>query len=140
MCGCTKLQAKQITLTFSVQIYLEMDLGLAIQKTNVGSASLRCHACQFSGKTSNFDFFDKHFPKNGFWGQNLKNLSSDSESASSRYYLHQFSDKTNKFEFLEPNLPKSGFWGWDFKNLSLNLESTPSIYHVCQFSVKMDNF
>ena len=36
MCGCTKFQAKQITLTLPVQIYLEMDLGMAIQKTNVG--------------------------------------------------------------------------------------------------------
>ena len=36
MCGCAKFQAKQTTLTFSVQICPKMDLGLAIQKTNVG--------------------------------------------------------------------------------------------------------
>ena len=36
MCVCAKFQTKQIILTFSVQICQKMDLGLAIQKTNVG--------------------------------------------------------------------------------------------------------
>ena len=36
MYGCAKFQAKQTALTFSVQICPEMDLGLAIQKTNAG--------------------------------------------------------------------------------------------------------
>ena len=36
MCGCAKIQAKQTTLTFSVQICPKKDLRLAIQKTNVG--------------------------------------------------------------------------------------------------------
>ena len=62
MCECDKFQAKQTTLTFSVQICPKMDLGLEIQKTNE-SASSRCHACQFSGKTNNFDFFDQNLPK-----------------------------------------------------------------------------
>ena len=75
MCGCTKFQAKQITLTFPVQIYLEMDLGMAIQKTNVGiRISIVKMPCKpiFRKKKKNFDFFDKNLPKNGFWGQNLK--------------------------------------------------------------------
>ena len=74
MCGCTKFQAKQITLTFSVQIYLEMDLGLAIQTTNVGIriSIIEMPYMPIFRKTSNFDFFDKNLPKNGFWGQNLK--------------------------------------------------------------------
>ena len=88
----------------------------------------------------NFEFLGPNLPKNGFWGQNFKNLSLDLESVSLRYYEYQFSDKTDNFEFLDPNLPKNGFWGRNFKNLSLDSESTPPIYHVCQFSVKMDNF
>ena len=31
---------------------------------------------QFSDKTDNFDFLDPDLPKNGFWGQNFKNLKS----------------------------------------------------------------
>ena len=36
MCACAKFQAKQITLTFLVQICPKMDLGLAIQEANIG--------------------------------------------------------------------------------------------------------
>ena len=36
MCRFAKFQAKQTTLTFSVQICPKMDLGLGIQKTHVG--------------------------------------------------------------------------------------------------------
>ena len=95
---------------------------------------------QFLTKTDNFESLIPNLPKNGFWGQNVKNLSLDLESVSLRYYEYQFSDKTDNFEFLGSNLPKNGFWGRNFKNLSLDSESAPPIYHVCQFSVKMDNF
>ena len=94
---------------------------------------------EFSDKMDNFEFLGPNLPKNGFWGQNFKNLSLDLESASLRYYVHQFSDKTDNFEFLGPNLPKNGFWGRNFKNLSLDSESALPIYHVCQFLVKIDN-
>ena len=36
MCLCVNFQAKQTALTFSAQICLKMNLGLAIQKTIVG--------------------------------------------------------------------------------------------------------
>ena len=39
------------------------------------SASSRCHACPFSGKTDNFAFFDPNLPKNELWGRNFKNPS-----------------------------------------------------------------
>ena len=109
-------QNKQL-LTFLFQICPKMDVGMKIQKTNVG-----IRIC---------------IVKNGFWGRNFKNLSPDLESAYLRYYVHQFSDKTNNFEILRPNLPKDEFWGRNFKNRSLDLDSTPPIYHVCQFLVKM---
>ena len=54
----------------------------------------------------NFDFFGPKLPKNGFWGQNFKNLSPDSESALLRYHVYQFSVKTDIFSFFGPNLPK----------------------------------
>ena len=79
---------------------------------------MRYHVYQFSDKTNNFDLLGPNLPKNGFWGQNFKNLSLDLESASLRYYEHQFSDKTDNFDFLGPNLPKNEFWGQNFKNLS----------------------
>ena len=62
-----------------------------------------------SDKMDNFEFVGPNLPKNGFWGQNFKNLSLYLESASLRYYVHQFSSKTDNFEFLGPNLPKNGF-------------------------------
>ena len=95
---------------------------------------------QFSDKTDNFDFLGSNMPKNGFWGQNFKNVSLDLESASLRYSVHQFSDKKNNFEFLGPNMPKNGFWGQNFKNQSLDLESASLRYYAHQFSDKTNNF
>ena len=122
---CVNFQLKRTTLTFWAQI-CQRNLSLDLE-----SASIRYYVYHFSDIRYNFKFLDPNFPKNGFWGLNLKNLSLDSESASLRDYVHQFLDKTDNFEFLGPNLPKNGFWGRNFKNLSLDLESTPPIYHVC---------
>ena len=36
VCVCVKFQAKEAASTFSAQIFPKMDLGLEIQKTNVG--------------------------------------------------------------------------------------------------------
>ena len=59
----------------------------------------------------NFDFLGPNLPKNGFWDQNFKNLSLDSESASLRCYVHQFSDKFAQKWILgsEFQKSKSGF-------------------------------
>ena len=62
--------------------------------------------CQFSGKTSNFDFLDPNLPKNEFWGRNFKNLRLDSISAPPRYHVGQFSVKMDNFEFFGLNLVK----------------------------------
>ena len=99
---------------------------------------MRYHVYQFLDKTDNFEFLGPNLPKNGFWGQNFKSQSLDSESTSLRYYVYQFSDKMDNFEYLGPNLPKNGFWARNFKGLILDSQSAPPIYHVCQFSVKMD--
>ena len=77
---------------------------------------------QFSDRTDNFEFLGPNLPKNGFCGQNVKNLSLNLESVSLRYCEYQFSDKTDNFEFLGQNLPKNKFWGQNFKNLSLDSE------------------
>ena len=100
--------AKPTTLTFLAQISPKVDLGLEIQKTNIGIklASLRYHDCQFSGKTNNFDFFDPNLPKNGLWGQNIKNLCAGSRSAPPRDHVCQFSVKMYNFEFFALNLGK----------------------------------
>ena len=76
---------------------------------------MRYHAYQFLDKTDNFGFLDLNLPKNGFWGQNFKNPSLDSESTSLTYYEYQFSDKTDNFELLGPNLPKMDFGVKDSK-------------------------
>ena len=64
------------------------------------SASLRYHVCQFSDKTYNLDFLSPNLPKNGFWGQNFKNQSLDSESAPPTYLVSQFSVKMDNSEFF----------------------------------------
>ena len=132
-------QKKRTTLTFSTKICPKMGFVVGICPDSK-SASLRHYVYQFSDKTDNFEFLGLNFSKNGFWGQNFKNLSLDLESASLRYCVYQSSDKTDNFEFLGPNLSQNGFWGRNFKSLSLGLESTPPIYHLRQFLVKMDNF
>ena len=68
-----------------------MDLGLKIQKTNVG---IRISILD------NFDFFGPNLPENGFWGRNFKNLNPDSESAPPKYYVRQFSVKMDNFEIF----------------------------------------
>ena len=85
-----------------------MDLGLEIQKTNVGIRMIisRHYVCQFSGKMDNFHFFGPNFPESRFWGQNFKNISVDLESAPPRYHVSQFSVKTDNFEFFHLNLGK----------------------------------
>ena len=52
------------------------------------SGSLRYYVYQFSDETDNFGFLGSNLPKNGFWGQNFKSLSLDSELASLRYYVY----------------------------------------------------
>ena len=79
---------------------------------------------QFLDKTDNFEFLGPNLPKNGFCGQNVKNLSLNLESVSLRYYEYQFLDKTDNFEFLGPDLPKNRFCGQNFKNIYLDWEST----------------
>ena len=100
---CVNFQLKRTTLTFWAQI-CQRNLSLDLE-----SASLRYYVYHFSDIRYNFKFLDPNFPKNGFWGLNLKNPSLDSESASLRDYVHQFLDKTDNFEFLGPNLAKNGF-------------------------------
>ena len=79
-----------------------MDLGLKIQKTNVGIRMIihEILCVQFSGKMDNFHFFGPNLPKNGFWDQNFKNLTVDLESAPLKYQVCQFSGKTDKPEFF----------------------------------------
>ena len=45
----------------------------------------------------NFEFLGANLPNNGFWGQNFKNLSLDSESTPPLYHVCQFSFKMDNF-------------------------------------------
>ena len=60
--------------------------------------------CQFSGKTSNFDFFRPTLSKMSFWGRNFKNLILDSESAP---HVYKYFVKMNSSEFFGLNLGNS---------------------------------
>ena len=71
---------------------------------------MRYHVYQCLDKTDNFDFLGPHLPKNGFWGQNCKNLSLNSESASLRYYVQQFSDKIFGLKFAQKWILGSEFF------------------------------
>ena len=58
VCVYANFQAKQRALTFSDQISQKMDLGLGIQKANVGIRIIILEIlCQLYGKTKNFDLF-----------------------------------------------------------------------------------
>ena len=115
---CINFQAKQTTLTFLVQICQRMDLGLAIQKTNVGTriSIVKMPCVRIFKKRDNFDFFDLNLPKNKFWGRNFKHLSPDSESTLPRCHVCQFSVKTNNFDIFGPNLPKKEIRIWNSEN------------------------
>ena len=62
--------------------------------------------CQFLDETDNFDFLSPNLAKNGFWGQNFKNLSLDSDSPPPTYLVSQVSDKMDDFGFFGLNLGK----------------------------------
>ena len=74
-----------------------MDLGLKIQKTNVG---IRISILD------NFDFFGPNLPENGFWGRNFKNLNPDSESAPPNTTCANFQSKWTTLKFFGLNLWK----------------------------------
>ena len=114
---CANFQPKWTTLTFSAQIFPQMDLGLEVQKTNVG---IRINILQipcvsiFRQNGQLWPFRPKFTQENGFWGQNFKNLSPDSESAPPRYRMSQFSVKMNYLEFFGLNLGKLPNYVWYF--------------------------
>ena len=105
-----------------------MDLGLELQKTNVGIKIRQKGSFVFFGpnlpknrtrfrnskkimpeyksvsSTDNFDFFSLNLPKNEFLGRNFQNLTPDSESALPRYH---FQAKGTISIFFDPNLPKN---------------------------------
>ena len=54
-------------------------------------------------------FFDPDLPKNGFWGWNFENLTSDSESGPPRFHVCRFSGKMDSFHFLVQPYPKMNF-------------------------------
>ena len=71
MCVCANFQAKQTALTFSAQICLKMNLGLAIQKTidRIRLSILNIlyyYICQFSVKINNLEFFGPNLSKKEF--------------------------------------------------------------------------
>ena len=90
---------------------------------------MRYHVYQFSDKTDNFEFLGPNLPKNGFWGQNFKNLSLDLESASLRYYVYQFSDKTDNFGFSGLKFAQKWNLGSEFQKsksaFGINISNTP---------------
>ena len=61
---------------------------------------------KFQIKRTNLTFLGPNLPKNGFWSQNFKNLSVDSESTLPRYHVSHFSVKMDNFEFFGLNLGK----------------------------------
>ena len=103
------------------------------------SALPRYHACQFSVKTDNFDFFCPNLPKEEIRIE-IHKTNVEITINTFRYQVYQFSDKTDNFEFFGPNLPKNEFWGQNFKNLRLDSESPSLRCCVHQFSDKKDNF
>ena len=62
--------------------------------------------CQFSSRKENFDYFDLNLPKNGFCGQNFKNLSLDSESVPPIYHMFHFSVRIGNFKIFGINFAK----------------------------------
>ena len=79
-----------------------MDLGLEIQKANVG---IRISILEIPCVPI-FRQNGQNLLKNGLWGRTLKDLSPDSDSATPRYHVCQFSVEMENFEFFGLNLGK----------------------------------
>ena len=99
---CTNFQAKQTTLTFLAQICPKMDLGLEIQKTNVGIriSIIKLPCVPVFRKKGQLWHFRPNLPKNRFWGRNFKNLSLDWDVSPPIYHECQFSVKMDNFWFF----------------------------------------
>ena len=94
---CVNFQLKRTTLTCFAQIFPKRELGFDIHKTNVG---IRISICETPSvpifrQNGQLWIFVSNLPKNGFWGQNFKNLSLDSKSAPPVNHVCQFSVKMN---------------------------------------------
>ena len=92
---CSSFQSKQ--RPFSAQIFPKMDFGLESQEINVGIriSVLEIPCVPIFMQSGQLWFFWPKFVLNGFYGQNFKNISPDSESEPPRYHLCQFSVKMN---------------------------------------------
>ena len=94
---------KTVNLTFLAQISPKMNLGLEIQKSNIGIKISNFEILYVSifSQIDNFDFLGPNSPpKKKIYVQSCENLSPDSESLLPRYHVCQFSVKTDKFDFL----------------------------------------
>ena len=101
-----------------------MDLVLEIQKTNVWIRMIILKILYVPNFLQNgqLSLFWPKFAKNGFGGQNFKNLSADLESAPSRYHVCWFSGKKNNLEFFHLYFRKLPNYMWYFG--SNNVEGT----------------
>ena len=114
-----------------------MDLGLEIEKTNVGIRIIILKIPYVPIFRNNFDFFVQICPK---MPRNSENQCPNKNRHPRDTICTNFQAKKTTLTFSAQNLLKKESWGRNFKNLSLDSESALPIYHVCQFSVKMNNF
>ena len=83
-----------------------MDLGLEIQKTNVGIkiSILKIPCVPIFKQSGHFLLFRTDIAQKLILGRNFRDFSPDLESAPPRYHVCQFSVKTDNFEFFGRNL------------------------------------
>ena len=105
-----------IILTFLVQICAKKDLGLEIQKSNVGIRMiiLQILCVPIFRQNGQLSLFWAKFAQKCILGKNFKNLSVGLESAPPRYHVCQFSGKIDNFEFFHLNLEKLPNYIWYF--------------------------
>ena len=103
-------------MTFSVQICLKMDLGLEIEKINVGIRMIipEILCVPIFRQNGELSLFRPKFAQKCILGSEFKNLSVDLESAPPRYYVCHFSGKIDNLEFFHLNLGQLRNYMWYF--------------------------
>ena len=105
---CANFQLKRTTLTFLAQICPKIDLGLEIQKNNVGIIIniFEMSCVPIFRQNGQLWLFWPKFAQKWYLGRNFKNLSATLKSAPPRDHEYQFSVKMDSFEFFDLNLGK----------------------------------
>ena len=132
---CANFQSKWTTLNFLAQFCPKMDLGLEIEKSNVGIRIkiLKILSVPIFNQYGELWLFRHKFAQKCILGSEFQKPECEFRISTFKILCVPIFRKNWQLRLFWPNWP-------NFKNLGSDSESSPPRYDVRQFSVKTDNF